>query len=97
MKVGLLARLKAKPGKENELKTFLTNALAMAQNETLTPVWFAFQIDNNTFGIFDAFEDEAGRAAHLGGEIASTLMSKADELLDTSPTIEPIDVLAFKV
>jgi len=30
-----------------------------------------------TFGIFDAFTEEAGRQAHLAGRIAEALMSRA--------------------
>ncbi|HZC16605.1 MAG TPA: antibiotic biosynthesis monooxygenase, partial [Caulobacteraceae bacterium] len=94
VKVGLYVRLEAKPGQEATLKAFLESALPLAQNETATPVWFALQFGPSTFGIFDAFTDEAGRQAHLDGAIAAALMSKAEELLAVPPTIETVDVLA---
>jgi quinol monooxygenase YgiN len=50
-----------------------------------------------TFGIFDAFPDEAGRNAHLSGRVAAALMEKASDLLAQPPTIEKIDVLAAKL
>lgn len=93
---GLLARLEAKPGKEDELEEFLKSALPLAEDEDLTIDWFAFKIDDSTFGIYDTFEGEEGQNAHLEGEIASALLTKADELLASEPSIEKIDVLAAK-
>src|SRR5215472_1805435 len=61
VKVALLARLEAKPGKEEELAALLKGALSLAENEPATVSWFAFRIGKSTFGIFDTFNDEAGR------------------------------------
>ncbi len=96
-KFALLARLEAKPGKENEVRDFLRAALPLAQQEPATTAWFALQMSPTTFGIFDAFPDEAGRQAHLDGPIASALMAKASELLAQPPVIEKIEVLANKL
>ena len=63
IKHALFVRLEAKPGKEKELAQFLQVGLGMAQQESTTPVWFALQFGPSTFGIFDAFADEAGRAS----------------------------------
>ncbi len=93
---GLLVRLEAKPGKEKELAEFIKSALPLAQQEPDTVKWYAFQIGPSTFGIFDTFESEEGRKAHLGGQIAKALMEKAPELLSTQPSIEQIDLLAVK-
>jgi quinol monooxygenase YgiN len=95
-KFALLARLEAKPGKEQEVADFIKSALPLAQAETETLRWYALQIGPSTFGIFDTFTDETGRNAHLGGEIAKALMAKAPELLATSPAIEKVDLLAIK-
>lgn len=95
--VGLLATLSAKPGKEAELASFLAGALPLAQAEPDTTAWFAIQIDDSTFGIFDVFPGADGRQAHLDGPIAAALMAKADELLSSPPEIRPIDVLAAKL
>ena len=94
--LALLATLKAKPGKEEEVKEFLANALPLAEAEAETITWFALRIDHRTFGIFDTFADEAGREAHLNGQIAAALMSKADELLAEAPDIRKVEVLAAK-
>ena len=95
--VALLVRLEAKPGKEQVLAEFLTSALPLANAEPQTTVWFALKIGPSTFGIFDAFPNEAGREAHLSGPIAAALMAKADELLAQAPTIERVDILAAKM
>ena len=95
--VALLARLEAKPGKEDEVANLLTSALPLANAEPATRVWFALKLGRSTFGIFDAFPDEAGRQAHLAGQIAAALMAKAPELLAEPPTIERVEVLAAKL
>lgn len=96
IKLGLLARLEAKPGKEAEVEAFLKSALPLAQAEDGTINWYAIKINENTFGIFDTFETEEGRKAHLNGPIAAALMANADRLLARPPVIEQIDMLAFK-
>jgi quinol monooxygenase YgiN len=93
----LLARLEAKPGRAEEVAAFLAGALPLAQQEPGTQTWFAWRIGASTFGIFDTFEDEGGRTAHLEGPIAAALMAKADELLAQPPVIEQLDVLAEKL
>ncbi len=94
--VGVLARLEAKPGKEQEVASFLAGALPLAEQEEATSAWFAIRLGPSTFGIFDVFPDEGGRQAHLDGPIAAALMQNADELLSQAPTIERVDVLASK-
>lgn len=95
-KLALLAHLEAKPGKEQQLADFLRSALPMAEAEPGTIRWYAVQLGPSTFGIFDTFTDEAGRDAHLAGEIAKALTAHADELLAVPPVIEKVDLLAVK-
>ena len=95
--VGLLARLEAKPGKEADLEAFLKGGLELARQEPDTRVWFALKLGPSTFGIFDAFDDEAGRQAHLNGRIVDALSEIAPELLAEPPAIERVDVLAAKL
>jgi hypothetical protein len=68
----------------------------MANEESRTPIWFALKLSQSTFGVFDAFEDEASRQAHLQGPIAQALMAKAEELFAVPPSIEAIEVLGLK-
>jgi len=97
IKTALLVRMEARPGKEAEVEGFLRDGLPVVQEEPATTTWFAIRFGPSTFGIFDAFPDEAGRQAHLSGRIAAALMDKASELLMEPPVIEKIDVIAAKI
>ena len=67
IKHALFVRLAAKPGKEKDVVRLLQASLGLAQKESTTPVWFALQLGPSSFGIFDAFADDAAREAHLTG------------------------------
>ncbi len=97
VKVALWVRLEAKSGKETEVENFLRGGLTLVQQEPGTTVWFAIRLGPTTFGIFDAFEDESGRQAHLSGQVAAALKAKASELFAQPPSIEKIDVIAAKI
>ena len=96
-KLGILATLQARPGKESEVETFLQSAGPMVEAETGTTTWFAFKIGPATFGIFDTFKNEVGRAAHINGEVAKALFARAEELFVTPPEIKTVDILAEKL
>ena len=93
----LFVRLEAKPGKEEEVENFLKSGLSLVQQEPATIAWFGIRLGPSTFGIFDAFPDEAGRQAHLNGKVAAALMAKAGDLVSQPPSIEKVDVLAAKL
>ena len=97
VKTALWVRLEAKPGKEADVENFLRGGLAVVQQEPATTAWFALRLGPSTFGIFDAFPDEAGRQAHLTGKVAAALMAQAAELFSQPPAIEKVDVLAAKL
>lgn len=94
--LGLLATLTAKSDKTEIVAKFLEGALELAQKENQTLSWYSFRIDKDNFGIFDTFNDETGREAHLNGEIAKALMGRAEELLVDAPNIQKIDILSSK-
>jgi quinol monooxygenase YgiN len=96
-KFALYVPLEAKPGKEKEVSDFLKSALPLAEDEPGTVTWFALQEGPSSFAIFDTFDDEAGREAHLNGKIAAALMAKAGDLLAKPPTIHKIAILADKL
>ena len=97
VKVALLVRLEAKPGKEKDVEDFLRGGLPLVEAEPQTTAWFGVRLGPSVFGIFDAFPDEAGRAAHLSGRVAAALGAKAAELFAKPPSIERVDVLAAKL
>lgn len=97
VQTALLVTLEVKPGKETEIATFLKSALPLVNAEPDTVAWFGIQLGPSTFGIFDAFPDDAGRQAHLSGKVAAALMEQAPDLFSSPPAIAEVDVLAFKL
>jgi quinol monooxygenase YgiN len=95
--VGLLVRLEARPGKEAEVEKFLNSGLAIVQEEPATITWYAIRLSATSFGIFDTFPDNAGRDAHLNGQVAAALAAKAGDLFSKPPQIEKVDILAEKL
>jgi quinol monooxygenase YgiN len=95
--VGLLVRLEAKPGREQDVEDFLVGALPLVEEEPATIQWYAIRLGPSTFGIVDAFPDDSGRQAHLSGQVAAALMQNAPDLLAGEPTIEQFDVLAARL
>ena len=96
-KLAIFARLEAKHGKEAEVEKFLRAGLELVQQEPGTTLWFGLRLSATTFGIFDTFANEAGRQAHLSGEVAKALMAKAPELFAQPPSIEKVEILAAKL
>ena len=96
MMVALLFRLEAKPGKEQEVAELVSGGLPMFEEEPATAAWFGLRFGVTTFGIFDAFPDEAGRQAHLADRVAAALKENA-HLFEETPSIETADVLAATI
>jgi quinol monooxygenase YgiN len=96
VELGILALLEAKPGKGDDLADFLRSGRELAAREEGTVTWYAFKVGDTTYGIFDTFESEEGRQAHLNGEIPKALGQVASELLASDPDIRPIEILAVK-
>jgi quinol monooxygenase YgiN len=96
VKYGLLATLEAKPGRAHDLADFLKAGRDIALAETGTVTWYAFRISENVFGVFDTFADEAGRQAHIEGQIPIALGQVGPDLLVGDPIIQPIDVVSVK-
>ncbi|MFF4038108.1 putative quinol monooxygenase [Streptomyces sp. NPDC001816] len=96
-KIGLLARIEAKPEHADEIARMLTEAVKLAEEEQRTLTWFAFREDATTFGVFDTFENDEDRAEHLRGRIAAALMGAAETMLVSAPDIRPVDLLAVKL
>lgn len=97
VKKALLAKLEAKPGKEKEVEALLRKGLEIVQaEEPNTVTWYALKLGPSTYGIFDTFEGEDGRQAHLNGKVAAALMEQAPNLLAKNPQIEKVDIIAAK-
>jgi quinol monooxygenase YgiN len=94
---GLLVRLHAQSGKEDELAQFLQSAQPLVKGEPDTAAWFGVKFGHNDYGIFDAFPNESGRDAHLAGPVAVALNNQGKRLLDKDPRIEKVGILASKL
>lgn len=69
LSLGVLALVEAKSGKEQQVWDFLRGGREIVNGEPGTVNWYAFRVDEKTFGIFDTFESEEARQAHLNGAI----------------------------
>ncbi|KAL5480344.1 hypothetical protein ACEPAI_1614 [Sanghuangporus weigelae] len=98
VKLGLRVLAEAKEDKVEDVKNFLISALPLVEEETLTPQWYAIQLEgSNVFGILDFSEAEEGRQAHLNGKVAAALFAKVDELFVKKPEVVKVDVVASRV
>lgn len=95
--LAIYASMIAKPGKEKEVEEFLKSAQSLVEEEAGTIAWFAIRTAPDKFGIFDVFENEAGREAHLTGKVAKALFAKAPDLFSSPPDIGKPDLLASKL
>ena len=93
----LHVRLEVKPGFEDKVEEFLRDAEKLVEEEPGTVAWFAIRMGPLTYGIFDAFPDDAARDAHLAGKVAEQLMARSEELFRLTPAIERLDVIASKL
>jgi quinol monooxygenase YgiN len=96
VKLGLLARIEARPEHAEEVAQMLAGATSVAEQEGNTVTWYAYRLDATTFGVFDTFADEAGRTAHLNGQIAAALEAAAHDKLIAPADIRPVDLLGVK-
>jgi quinol monooxygenase YgiN len=94
--LGVLALLEASPGKGPELADFLKAGRELAAAEGGTVTWYAFKINDTSYGIFDTFATDDARAAHLNGQIPAALANVSADLLASAPDIRLVDVLAVK-
>lgn len=95
-KVGIVALMEAKPGKEKDVEKFLVGAVHLVKKESKTLHWYAVRLSPTKYGIFDSFADDTGREAHLHGKVAGALLANAAELFAKAPTIEKVELLAAK-
>ncbi|MEV8212898.1 antibiotic biosynthesis monooxygenase [Leifsonia sp. NPDC077715] len=96
-KFGFLVEFEALPGQEESVAEFLVAAKKLVDDEPGTLAWFSFQTGPAAFRIFDAFETENDRAAHLQGKVRQAIERQAEQLFTAFPTITPVDILASKL
>jgi hypothetical protein len=90
----LLVTLEERAGKEADAEAFLKSAQPLALEEKGTLKWHAIKFGPGKFDIFDTFANEAGRNAHLSGDIAKALGARASELYAVLPQVQRVEILA---
>ncbi|HEY0685484.1 MAG TPA: hypothetical protein VGD45_24310 [Steroidobacter sp.] len=94
---GLLIRMDAIHGKEREVEQFLRSAVPLVEEELGTTAWFAVRFGRGEYGIFDTFLDDKSREEHLAGPVALALRKHGDDLFDSPPRLQRVEVLADKM
>jgi quinol monooxygenase YgiN len=97
-KFTLLVELQAKPGKESEVEAFLEKEATLVRGEPGTISWHATKVEGEAgvYRIFDTFDTEAAREAHLNGEAGQELVEKAEALFSVAPKVYRLQVVAQK-
>ena len=97
-KFALLVELQAKPGKEAEAEAFLKGEAVLVKGEPGTLSWHATKVESQpgAYRIFDTFDDETAREAHLNGEAGQELAANAEKLFSVPPKIYRLQIFAQK-
>lgn len=90
---GLLLRVKAQAGAEEQVAQFLRDAETTVEQESGTAAWFALRFDAGHFGVFGVFPDNGARFAHLTGHVPRELARQALSLLGGLPDLELLEVV----
>jgi quinol monooxygenase YgiN len=95
-KYALYVPLQAKPGKEKDVEAFLRQGAEMAKSEAGTVSWYGLDEGGGRYSVFDTFDDETGRQAHLDGAIATALKANWSSLFEGELSISKVEILAQK-
>ena len=74
----------------------LRDAAELAGKERYAVTWHSYRQDPTTFGVFDTFDDEHDRQAHLEGQIATALANATETMLVSAPVFTPVDLLGVQ-
>ena len=95
-KKALFVGLEADASKEEEIASFLREALRPVEDEPDTRDWYAIRFAPTQFAIFDTFAGNLGRLKHLLGQVGRSLIAKSFTDLEGLPEIRTADVLIEK-
>jgi quinol monooxygenase YgiN len=94
--VGVLARFKVKPGLEQDVADFFKEGLPLVEAQPSTTVWFAFRLNETTYGAFSAFASVQDRDALLASG-GPQLSRKYAHLFAEPPSFDEVDVLEARL
>ncbi|MAN45343.1 MAG: hypothetical protein GYB49_16205 [Alphaproteobacteria bacterium] len=93
-----LILIEAKPGKEQEVIRMLADIRECVETEPATGPWYAVQLSETSFAIYEVFPDIAGRDAHIaggGGEIFRDV-ERMNSILSKLAHVQKVDILLSK-
>jgi quinol monooxygenase YgiN len=91
--VGLFIRIEAKPDRVAEVEERFAQVVEVVREEGKAVAWFASRLGPTTFTIYDVFDTEADRQAHLDAN-GPALRAAGADLFTEPPTIQHVDVVA---
>jgi quinol monooxygenase YgiN len=93
----VVVKLLAKPETADEVADFLAGAIALANDEKGTLVWFSVRADQTTFWVFDAFPSAEDLQVHGAAPFADTLRQNTDRWFVSPPEVSISTVLGAKI
>jgi hypothetical protein len=91
--VGLFFRFQARPGREEDVATFLATELPQVLDDVPGGTILTMRFTSEAFGIVASFPDREGERTSVGARIAQALRTREHDL-ETAPALEGFDVLA---
>jgi len=92
--IAIWATLKVIPGQQAEAEKFFAQSREIMDAEPGTTSFFALKIDDETYGIFDTFVDQAALEAHVNGRSGkNAVFALVGKIFAGPPTITKSQVL----
>ena len=82
---------------EDTMDTFLEDLATEVSWEKTTQAWFGIRYMRGEFGVYSCFDDEAARAAHVGGTAMANILAAEQRLMTAAPVTTRIEILGSKL
>ena len=90
---GIFIKVETKPETAERFADRLKTVVDIVRAEGLARAWFGVRLGPTSFFIYDVFDDEASRDAHLEMN-GPALRAAGAELFDGGPDIQTVEVVA---
>lgn len=92
--IAIFATLKVLPGQQAAAEKFFARSREIMDAEAGTTSFFALKIDDDTYGIFDTFVDQAALDEHIEGASGkNAVMALIGKIFAGPPTITKSQVI----
>ncbi len=95
-KHAIWSTMQAKPGREGDVRDFLTEAARRLNDEPGTTEFYAMELGEGQFAIINIILDNAAFDAHVSGPVADWVRSQAADLLTDGFSITKGEIFATK-